>query len=1507
MSVRVELECDSGEFTTRMIYAGQTVRQFQQSVGQGIVSVKLLNESNQSLLGTLRDLTVTLGMARAAIENVSLVTKGWAAEIVKVNAEMEKLGFLLRGMSNAADPIKDATDQVKYLREEAKSAPFSLSGLTDTFVKMKATGIDPMKGGFKALIDGVAAFGGTDDVMKRATIAITQMAGKGVIQMEELRQQLGEAMPRAVEIMARSMGVSTGQLIQTISKGTLDAKSSLQAFFIETERTFGGAALEQMQTFNGRVAQMNTLFQNLALKAGEAGFFDAVKKQLGDLNTFLSSKQAERYGTALGQALTVVVEKLRSAIDFLMSFGAELTRIGYIVASGLGFYAFSSTINGFVSGFGNIITSVRSFTLAWQAAQRSLMFTDFAQKIGQIQGFAGGISMAEATTRRFATIIPLLAMGLSTVTGLLLPLGALLISAGLAFGWFSNSSQDAYNHLVKFGAETQKQVDDAIPFVKAIEKKIEVLRKYGQIQVNPVTGQATFTDADPAEIARLEAQRKEAQKVIDASQEQANKRFAERELQAQNDAVSAEIRTAQKGYDEKAKASANAYNDALKEANKNRTDTQKLEADYQAEHKKNLLASLQAEYDVRENAIQAVHSLASEGNAKALAIQDTFTQEQVKKQVQLSEQMATIRKLDLKPQELEKSVNIDKLVERAKSKLDDVQSGIAGFKAELAGASGEYAKLAYMIESAQAKNKYFGPLSNEQIKEVTNSLREQQQVYDALEKQVTGQRKFDADLKSLHEKTVSDYVEAISRGKSDIDKIAIKKMIGVYGDNPTGAMQTGLGGITQAANNAAQGMQKAFGETMLGNVNNLIKAVTALKGGLDGLSTAGGATDWLRGTGHAFATFTPGSNYAQNLMRRESSMDPNAKSGSSTAYGLGQFIESTWMQFLNQMHPDMVQTMSREGALARRSDPALMQEAVEWYATQNAKSLSKGGVEVNDANLYLAHFLGPDGAVNALSRASNTLLSAIPGLEKARAANPGVFRDLMTVGDLKAWAQSFMGTGMTARMTANSSNLMGYLQTSLGQDSPAYKQIQADEGLKNLTTKINQQNELNDAAKEYANWIASAADNQQKDANWVQKTVERIRNGDFGDKNPEAEQYRQILELAKQRDEVEKRITENKKIRSKLTGLAESGPRDAEVDAQRIEELKRQFDSQNKFRFSNRYFAALREQEKTNSLVDKGLDRNVIQPDEAEQLRAAAAAKVKNERDIEVAQTIVAEQQKNDAIQKSLMTADDARTFTFNKEVQRLQQLAALTSDNAELRGRIEETIQKKIDLFRKQTMMSSPLGKLMKDWSDLGENLQKGAASWLDQTADKLADFVTTGKANFADLASSISKSLASIAIKAAFGNMLSSWFGLPVGGSKGGAKTSGGSAPMSILPPIHHMGGVAGANMPYRSVSAAAFANAPRFHTGSMGGTIGGDEIPIIAKRGEQIDWPENLARQYGGGSVIAPTIAVSVQGSPGMSEADHQRMGETVGKAAMVHVKRMIGEELFNQRRQGGIYAR
>lgn len=92
--------------------------------------------------------------------------------------------------------------------------------------------------------------------------------------------------------------------------------------------------------------------------------------------------------------------------------------------------------------------------------------------------------------------------------------------------------------------------------------------------------------------------------------------------------------------------------------------------------------------------------------------------------------------------------------------------------------------------------------------------------------------------------------------------------------------------------------------------------------------------------------------------------------------------------------------------------------------------------------------------------------------------------------------------------------------------------------------------------------------------------------------------------------------------------------------------------------------------------------------------------------------------------------------------------------------------------------------------------------------------------------------------------------------------------------------------------SVNRIGVANLERLHRGyADGGIVGGT----------------SAVPSFGGTSIVAPSIAVTVQGSPGQSNTDHQKMGENIAKAAMDQVREMMAKELYEQRRPGGLLQR
>jgi hypothetical protein len=135
----------------------------------------------------------------------------------------------------------------------------------------------------------------------------------------------------------------------------------------------------------------------------------------------------------------------------------------------------------------------------------------------------------------------------------------------------------------------------------------------------------------------------------------------------------------------------------------------------------------------------------------------------------------------------------------------------------------------------------------------------------------------------------------------------------------------------------------------------------------------------------------------------ESHGDPNAKNDRSSATGPGQFLEKTWLEMLRRYRPDL--TGTREQLLALRGDPQLSREMTEAYANENAKRLSRAGHPVTAVNIYLAHFVGPGGAISVLNADPNLSVRSVLG-DRPIASNP--FLAKMTVGDLRTWVDRLM-------------------------------------------------------------------------------------------------------------------------------------------------------------------------------------------------------------------------------------------------------------------------------------------------------------------------------------------------------------------------------------------------------------------------------------------------------------------------------------------------------------------
>ncbi|GLK65214.1 peptidoglycan DD-metalloendopeptidase family protein [Paracoccus kondratievae] len=142
-----------------------------------------------------------------------------------------------------------------------------------------------------------------------------------------------------------------------------------------------------------------------------------------------------------------------------------------------------------------------------------------------------------------------------------------------------------------------------------------------------------------------------------------------------------------------------------------------------------------------------------------------------------------------------------------------------------------------------------------------------------------------------------------------------------------------------------------------------------------------------------------------HIIRVESGGDAGAKNPRSTATGLGQFIESTWLRMMHSYRPDLVGSLSRRELLDLRLDAGLSRQMVRHLAQENEAFLRARGHSISAGRLYLAHFLGPAGADQALRADPAQSVEAVMG-QAVVVANP--FLRGWSVADLRNWADRKM-------------------------------------------------------------------------------------------------------------------------------------------------------------------------------------------------------------------------------------------------------------------------------------------------------------------------------------------------------------------------------------------------------------------------------------------------------------------------------------------------------------------
>ena len=231
------------------------------------------SQATEKLSGRVNTLKDLLG------QMATTVAMGFGfRELVAAAAEMEKLRSGLAAISQDAAL---AGKQLEFVRAVANRIGADVQEVGRAFLGLtastKGTAVEGEKTRqvFEAVATAMGKAGKGSAETGNALLALSQMASKGVVQAEELKGQLGEALPGALQAAAKGLGITTEELIKLVEQGKITAEDLFPALTKGLNELYGGAPAAQ--TLSQEITNIKNAFTDMADNIGQNGGLDALK------------------------------------------------------------------------------------------------------------------------------------------------------------------------------------------------------------------------------------------------------------------------------------------------------------------------------------------------------------------------------------------------------------------------------------------------------------------------------------------------------------------------------------------------------------------------------------------------------------------------------------------------------------------------------------------------------------------------------------------------------------------------------------------------------------------------------------------------------------------------------------------------------------------------------------------------------------------------------------------------------------------------------------------------------------------------------------------------------------------------------------------------------------------------------------------------------------------------------------------------------------------------------
>lgn len=285
----------------------------RQAAAQQAASLRQVGKESDATGSKLGNLARTATATVAAFFGLNTLASQ-IRQIFTVGDQFERLESQLTGLMGSLEAGQEA---VRWIEDFTRDTPLQLEEVTQTFVRLKAFGLDPMDGTMQAVIDQAYQLGGSFQEVEGISLALGQAWAKQKLQGEEILQLIERGVP-VWDLLAKVTGKNTEELQQLSSQGQL-GRDVIKALLDEMGRANQGAAASGMSQLSGLISNAKDNIVEFYREVASGGVLDWLKEQLAAVNAEFRAMANDGRLKQLAQQVSDTLVAMGQAIKGLIT------------------------------------------------------------------------------------------------------------------------------------------------------------------------------------------------------------------------------------------------------------------------------------------------------------------------------------------------------------------------------------------------------------------------------------------------------------------------------------------------------------------------------------------------------------------------------------------------------------------------------------------------------------------------------------------------------------------------------------------------------------------------------------------------------------------------------------------------------------------------------------------------------------------------------------------------------------------------------------------------------------------------------------------------------------------------------------------------------------------------------------------------------------------------------------------------------------------------------------